>query len=324
MAAAKATYLRRYLAGEYEPVWAELQALGAAVREEPLYSDAQAVARETMRRVRHNLELLSARLQTIGYSFSYEWARAELRMMGIEDLDLDPHLPREFVTPNPVLEIAPLDADVAAQLAEMETLRGQIPLSVMAWYQVVGSVNFTGLAPESWWRMGSEPRVYYWWTPPPAAERANKERALEDERLLECRAYTYYLDPICFGPLGEAIRDARSDDALLRGELDFANLSEWRDHYVPKIPMGPDMHHKFGYSGGGPIGVRAPEPAMDGLVVNYNVQMLFVDYLRLCCRNAGLPGLPDLPRRIREQEIPAQVEQIERDLHALTAGLLPF
>lgn len=33
-------YLERYLAGEYEQVWDDLVALGAAVREEPVYADA--------------------------------------------------------------------------------------------------------------------------------------------------------------------------------------------------------------------------------------------------------------------------------------------
>jgi len=36
------SYLERYLAGEHEQVWAELVALGPAVREEPVYSDALA------------------------------------------------------------------------------------------------------------------------------------------------------------------------------------------------------------------------------------------------------------------------------------------
>jgi hypothetical protein len=53
-----ASYLERYLNGEREQVWAELMTLGAAVREVPLYSDAWAVASETMRRVRHTIELL--------------------------------------------------------------------------------------------------------------------------------------------------------------------------------------------------------------------------------------------------------------------------
>jgi hypothetical protein len=69
------SYLERYLAGEHEQVWAELQALGAAVREEPLSSDALAVARETMRRVRENLELLIPRLVKVGYQFGYGWGQ---------------------------------------------------------------------------------------------------------------------------------------------------------------------------------------------------------------------------------------------------------
>jgi len=58
-------YLQRYLSGEYEQVWNELQALGAAVRREPHYAQACEVAAETMRRVRRNCERIVARLQNL-------------------------------------------------------------------------------------------------------------------------------------------------------------------------------------------------------------------------------------------------------------------
>lgn len=61
--------LRRYLAGEHEAVWAELMAMGPSVREAPHLGDAWAVARETMRRARHNVELIIHRLDQIGYRF---------------------------------------------------------------------------------------------------------------------------------------------------------------------------------------------------------------------------------------------------------------
>jgi hypothetical protein len=61
---------------EHKQVWDVLLALGARVREEQVYPDALAVAHETMRRVRVNLELLIPRLHTIGYEFGYEWLRA--------------------------------------------------------------------------------------------------------------------------------------------------------------------------------------------------------------------------------------------------------
>jgi hypothetical protein len=61
--------LRRYLAGESEAVWAEMTALGPSVREAPHFDDAWAVARETMRRARHNVELIIGRLDRVGYQF---------------------------------------------------------------------------------------------------------------------------------------------------------------------------------------------------------------------------------------------------------------
>ncbi|MBN2193897.1 MAG: hypothetical protein JW751_13865, partial [Polyangiaceae bacterium] len=64
------SYLNRYEEGDHEPVWAELSRLGAAVRQEPLRSDAMAVARATMNRVRINLERLHARLLDLGFEFA--------------------------------------------------------------------------------------------------------------------------------------------------------------------------------------------------------------------------------------------------------------
>jgi hypothetical protein len=63
------TFLERYQAGDHVRVWADLEALGGAVREERYFSDAQAVANETMKRVRHNAEVVVARLESLGYQF---------------------------------------------------------------------------------------------------------------------------------------------------------------------------------------------------------------------------------------------------------------
>ena len=64
-----ATYFERYCNGECEAVYRELIALGGAVRQEPLFSDAKAVAEETVRRSRHNLILLHERLLKMGFEF---------------------------------------------------------------------------------------------------------------------------------------------------------------------------------------------------------------------------------------------------------------
>lgn len=295
------TYLERYQSGEYHQVWADLAAQGAQVRAEPLYADAWAVACETMRRVRANLELLISRLPSIGYCFGHVLESAPTRIQMDEDTFYDEGPWR----PEPVF--SPPGPNVAAELAELETLRGSIPLSVMAWYQVVGSVNFTGYAPKRWWH----------------ARPDEEEEYPHGEQLRIRWEHTYWLDPIYLWPLEEAIQSARVWDALLRGDFD-GDISQWRDLWIPNIPLGPDMHTKYEYSGGGPIGVRAPESSADGLFETVCFQGAFVDYLRLCCRYGGLPGLHDLPRWRREHEVPVQVEQIERDVRHLTHGLLPF
>jgi hypothetical protein len=64
------TFLERFRNGEREEVWSDLESLGGAVRQAQYLRDAQAVAGETMKRVRHNVELLVERLDTLGYEFA--------------------------------------------------------------------------------------------------------------------------------------------------------------------------------------------------------------------------------------------------------------
>jgi hypothetical protein len=72
------TFLDRYVAGDRVEVWNELAALGEAVRREPVQADAIAVAEETMRRPRHNIELLITRLAGMGYRFAAPAMEREL------------------------------------------------------------------------------------------------------------------------------------------------------------------------------------------------------------------------------------------------------
>jgi len=114
-----ATWLERYRKGEYERVWAEMMAAGEHIRREPLFSDALAVARETMSRARENIAVLRARLERIGYRFAY---------------------PDEAVRPP--------RPDVQRCIEELERRVGPMPLALRAWYEIVGSVNFIGYHPK--------------------------------------------------------------------------------------------------------------------------------------------------------------------------------
>lgn len=64
--------LDRYIAGEQRQVWQDLLELGAAVRTDFYYSAAKAVADETMRRARHNVEAIIAKLTKLGYRFGMQ------------------------------------------------------------------------------------------------------------------------------------------------------------------------------------------------------------------------------------------------------------
>jgi hypothetical protein len=121
------SFLSRYVRGEYELVWSELLAAGAAIRHEPLFSDASAVVQETMRRVRANIELLVARLEAIGYHFGI-----------YPDGALPAYRPDPYTPPLP---------DIQRRLAHLESLVGPIPLSIGGFWQHVGSVDLIGTHP---------------------------------------------------------------------------------------------------------------------------------------------------------------------------------
>ena len=108
----------RYVAGDHETVWKQLVALGQSVREDSNAADALAVAYETMHRVEQNVRTLVDRLTGMGYRFSAKPA---------------PHVPPT--------------TGAQKQVADFEKQFGAIPLSVRAFYEVVGEVNLIGTDP---------------------------------------------------------------------------------------------------------------------------------------------------------------------------------
>jgi hypothetical protein len=125
-------YLSRYQQGECRQVWEELYQLGTAVQQPDIYPDAWAVARETMKRVRSNIETLIPRLKHLGYQFGYDWLVEE-----------QPSLDEEWLAIQPELYTPPAQ-NIAEQIKEFEALAGPLPLSIRAFYCEVGEVNFFG------------------------------------------------------------------------------------------------------------------------------------------------------------------------------------
>jgi hypothetical protein len=106
-------WLARYRAGEREVVWAELVGLGASVRGPQFADQAVRVARETMARARQNVEEIHRRLTDVGYEFQ-----------------------------NPGEVHVPPAPEIRHRLDEQESKIGPIPLSLRAFYEVVGTVDF--------------------------------------------------------------------------------------------------------------------------------------------------------------------------------------
>ncbi len=106
-------FLARYDSGDCVQVWRELRELGTLVREPEYLDQALAVAQETMRRVRTNAESVYHRLLDAGYQFQYP-----------EDA---------FIPP---------DSPSSSLLESVQQMVGYLPLSLMAFYLEVGSVNF--------------------------------------------------------------------------------------------------------------------------------------------------------------------------------------
>jgi hypothetical protein len=101
-------------------VWAKLVSEAGAIRTEPLYSDARAVAAAMMQRARHNVALLVERLPQLGYRFN---------PLGLE----------VWQQPNP---------ELTQMLDQIEQTYGPVPLTVRMWFDIVGSVTLTGAHPK--------------------------------------------------------------------------------------------------------------------------------------------------------------------------------
>jgi hypothetical protein len=140
-AEAAAKWLARYQAGEFEAVWAEMVALGPKVREAQYLGPARAVARETMRRARHNVELIIKRLDAMGYDF---WDRERRNARGIWSWR-----PRKRVSDHLKHEdtFLPPGKDEGKKLDALEREGMVFPLSLRAWMEEVGSVDLTGTHP---------------------------------------------------------------------------------------------------------------------------------------------------------------------------------
>lgn len=125
----------RYLNGSYQKVYEELLQAHEQVFVEPLYEDALLVGKEMMRRVRQNVELVVARLQTIGYRFGE----------GFWEEDISSEAKALIEQDIPVFQAPPVETP--ERLVLLEQLAGPLPFALTCWYEQVGVVNLIGRFP---------------------------------------------------------------------------------------------------------------------------------------------------------------------------------
>ncbi len=265
------SYLERYRNGDYQQVWTDLQALGPQVSEGALYEEAMAVARETMARARQNIGTIFERLQSLGYIFTW---------------------------PERVFELP--SASITAKIAELEQLVGPIPLSLRAWYESVGMVDFDGIHPIL--------------SPPDAIVSS------EDEPTLPPR--WVYSDPLVIYPIDRLLEEYEYRKLRL-------NLYDYGTMPPKTFPLdvSPGAIMKAGQAEGKPYHIRVPNPAADAPLEGEWHETTFVDYLRTCFRCGGFPGfdIEGFAQEYRDYIVQNLGEQPPPDLlSTLADGLLPI
>jgi hypothetical protein len=144
-ASGRLPFLERYQAGEHQQVWTELVSLGPAVREDPHVADALSVAYETMRRVEQNVRSLVQRLDGMGYVFTPDgMSRGPSFLSRLSGLFGSQ--PKRGGARSSRAHV-PAAPDAGKRVADFEKEFGVLPLSLRAFYEVVGEVTFIGTHP---------------------------------------------------------------------------------------------------------------------------------------------------------------------------------
>jgi hypothetical protein len=338
------SYLERYQNGECQAVWDELLALGDEIRKEPVYSDAQAVAHETMQRVKRNIEKIYQRLQSIGYQFVAE-KPAPNPFKGLEQqLEQDSLLGSIFGNLFNNLQAKmdslggspgqntktrraynPPDEGIIQALDDYEREIGLLPLSVRAWCEIVGDVDFIGDHPNlaSYKREGNglfdirgmmrgmmaqnpdlishldeEIDLSDVNTPLPLNQfqklmREEAKAAKELAATQKPKEIWWQTDPLSF----DFQLDVDEAQEMIEEGMEFEEFepsAEEQDSARYSLMVAPDSLHKANISGS-TYDILLPNPKADARL--YGTEMTFVAYLRNSFAWGGFPMLADYEER---------------------------
>jgi hypothetical protein len=298
------TFLERYGDGDCVAVWDDLVALGEGVRHELYYADAVAVATETMRRARHNVELLIQRLADVGYRFippADEYVpdlneglnQLSKRIWTAQGSDMRPYL--EAAAKRVKESLGPLAAKLAerksAQAARVAETSKKPPLKNPAVFDPPGKQTAAWLKRLEKAAGGPLPislRAWY--------EQVGGVSLMGSHDVLNPKDSQTAADPLVVSSLGDLLEMV--DDEGGDGEIGL-----W---------IAPDDLHKANVSGGDPYTITIPNACADAEFEYEWHATTFVNYLRKAFEWGGFPGW--------ERDKTPPLEAIAK----LTEGLLPL
>ena len=309
------TFLDRYQAGGQVAVWRDLTALGEEVRHKKYLADAEAVAQETMRRARHNVETLIQRLDAAGYRF-----------LTMEAQDL---LGKEAKK-----RVWALVVEISEKMDQGDRRRfDYLRISRLPEYKkaLTERAEQTRQATIEYLESALGPRK-------PAIKDAavfappNKKTANQLEQLqklaggplpLSLRAWYEQVGAVSLlgwhpslNPSGDEPNAAVCPDPLMMGSLKSL-IEEFKAQDLDEpayVYLAPNDVTKAGSGGCGPYGMRVPDARADGIfaVVGSRKGSTFINYLRNVFKWGGFPGWDGKKGR------PAKM------IAQLTEGLLPI
>jgi len=288
-----ATFLDRYLGGQCVAVWRELTSLGEEVRHKRYAADASAVARETMRRARHNVEVLITRLDAIGYRFmalqdhdriTKEANSRVFRMIMEISAKMDPGDKRRSneirILRSPEYRKKLVERAEQARQATTQSLgraghRAKPPLKDPTVWSVPGKNTAKELDQLEKLAGGPLPMSLRAWY-----EEVGGVSLLGWHSLLSPNSDEPHSDvcpdPLMIEPLKSTIRQ----------------FSEEEFEGQAYVYLAPDDVTKGGSGGAGPYGMRVPDASADGVfaVVGSRKGLSFINYLRGAFKWGGFPG----------------------------------
>jgi hypothetical protein len=306
------TYLERYRSGEYVAVWDQLVALGEEVRWKPIYPDAVAVANETMRRARHNLELLIQRLAEAGYCFIPPTKQYELDTLKKQANPSDPEMLaatcknlERFVRKGwqsaSKLDPEVIAARTAARAAKFAERKAALEAELDAF----------GSKPPL-----QNPEVF----DPPCKDTAKwlkkLEKAAGGPMPISLRAWFEQVGGVALLGSHDLLNpkeNATADPLMVtspRHLLEMMDAEEADDGMA--LWIAPDDLHKANISGGDPYIITIPNACADAELKFEWHQTTFVKYLRKAFEWGGFPGWE------RDRKPPKEA------IAKLTQGFLPL